>query len=156
MQTLREDSVLPLKASVEIHEHPPCYLGSGSVFVHPHPEAMTTGISLCRLGLFFLKVREAKVRLQRNVFTLFNVKGHIFSPICPVLSHFSCVRLFVTPWTVAHQIPLSIGLCKQEYWSGLSFPSPGDLPEPGIEPSSPALAGGFFTTSTIWEAPYLS
>ena len=41
MQTLREDSVLPLKASVEIHEHPPCYLGSGSVFVLPHPETMT-------------------------------------------------------------------------------------------------------------------
>ena len=52
------------------------------------------------------------------------------------LSH---VRLFVTPWTVAHQAPPSTGFSKQEYWSGLPFPSPGDLPNPGIEPRSPAL-----------------
>ena len=53
---------------------------------------------------------------------------------------------FATPWTVAHQAPLSTGFPRQEYWSGLPFPSPGDLPDPGIEPMSPALAGGFFTT----------
>ena len=45
----------------------------------------------------------------------------------------------MTPWTVAHQAPLSMGFSKQEYWSGLPFPSPGDLPDPGIEPRSPAL-----------------
>ena len=45
----------------------------------------------------------------------------------------------VIPWTVAHQAPLSMGFFGQEYWSGLPFPSPGDLPEPGIEPGSPAL-----------------
>ena len=45
----------------------------------------------------------------------------------------------VTPWTVAHEAPLSMGLPRQEYWSGLSFPSPGDLPDPGIETASPAL-----------------
>ena len=45
----------------------------------------------------------------------------------------------VTPWTVAHQAPLSKGLSRQEYWSGLPFPSPGDLPNPGIKPKSPAL-----------------
>ena len=50
------------------------------------------------------------------------------------------------PWTVACPAPLSMRFPKQEYWSGFSFPSPGDLPDPGIEPSSPALAGGFFTT----------
>ena len=50
------------------------------------------------------------------------------------------------PWTVAHQVPLSLGFPRQECWSGLSFPSPGDLPHPGIEPASPALAGRFFTT----------
>ena len=44
---------------------------------------------------------------------------------------------YVTPWTVAHLAPLSMGLSRQEYWSGLSFPSPGDLPDPGIEPVSP-------------------
>ena len=66
------------------------------------------------------------------------------------------VWLFVTPWTVAHQAPLSMGLSRQEYWSGLSFPPPGGLPNPGIKPmslTSPALAGRFFTTSDAWEAP---
>ena len=52
---------------------------------------------------------------------------------------------FVTPWTVAHQAPLSIGFSRQGYWSGLPFSSPGDLPDPGIESISPALAGGFVT-----------
>ena len=58
----------------------------------------------------------------------------------------SCVRLFETPWTVAHQAPLSMEFSRQEYWSGLPFPPPGDLPNPEIELVSPALAGGFFTT----------
>ena len=52
------------------------------------------------------------------------------------LSH---IRLFATPWTIAHQPPLSMGFSRQEYWSGLPFPSPGDLPNPGTEPGSPAL-----------------
>ena len=72
-----------------------------------------------------------------------------------MLSHFSRVRLFATLWTVAHQDPLSMGLSRQEYWSGLSFPPPGDLPDPGIEtlsPTSPALTGRFFTTTATWEA----
>ena len=53
---------------------------------------------------------------------------------------------FETPWTVACQAPLSVGFSRQEYWRGLPFPSPEDLPHPGIEPTSPALAGRFFTT----------
>ena len=58
------------------------------------------------------------------------------------------VQLSATPWTVAHQAPLSMGFPRQEYWSGLLFPSPGDLPNPGMEPLSfvsPALAGEFIT-----------
>ena len=51
----------------------------------------------------------------------------------------SCVQLFATPWTVAYQAPPSMGFSRQEYWSGLPLPSPGDLPDPGIEPGSPAL-----------------
>ena len=51
----------------------------------------------------------------------------------------SPVRLFATPWTVARQAPLSMGFSRQEYWSGLPFPSSGDLSNPGIEPGSPAL-----------------
>ena len=72
-----------------------------------------------------------------------------------MLSRLSCVRLIATLWIVAHQAPLSMGFSRQEYWSGFPFPSPGDLPEPGIEPmslTSPALAGGFFTSSAAWEA----
>ena len=73
-----------------------------------------------------------------------------------VLSRFSHVQLFATPWTVACQALLSMGFPRQEYWSGLPFLSPGDLPNPGVEPASlmsPALAGGFFTTSATWEVP---
>ena len=58
----------------------------------------------------------------------------------------SCVRLFATPWAVAHQAPLSMGFSSQEYWSGLSCPFPGHLPNPGIKLTSPALAGRFLTT----------
>ena len=52
----------------------------------------------------------------------------------------------MTPWAVAHQAHLSMGFLRQEHWSGLPFPFPGDLPNPGTEPMSPALASGFFTT----------
>ena len=58
-------------------------------------------------------------------------------------------------WTIAHQAPLSMGFSRQEYWSGLPCPPPGDLPDPGIDPISLlplALAAGFFITSTTWEA----
>ena len=51
----------------------------------------------------------------------------------------SCVRLFATPWTVTYQALRSMGFSRQEFWSGVPFPSPGDLPNPGIEPGSPAL-----------------
>ena len=54
-----------------------------------------------------------------------------------MLSHFSHVQLFATPWTVAHQTPLSMGFSRQEHWSGLPCPPPGDLSNPGIEPMSP-------------------
>ena len=61
----------------------------------------------------------------------------------------SCVQLFATPWTVSCQAPVSLGFSMQAYWSGLPFPFPGSLPDPGIKPKSPgspALAGGFITT----------
>ena len=74
-----------------------------------------------------------------------------------MLSHFSRVRLFAALWTVGHQAPLSMGFPRQEHWSGVPFPSPGDLPDPEIELASltgPELADGFFTTSIPWKAPY--
>ena len=58
----------------------------------------------------------------------------------------SCVRLFATPWTAAYQAPPSMGFSRQEYWSGLPFPSPGDLPNPGTEPGSPALEADALTS----------
>ena len=75
--------------------------------------------------------------------------------VCWLLSH---VLLFVTLWTVAHQAPLAMEFSRQEYWSVLSFPTPGYLPDPGFETAffaSPALAGGFFTTAPP-EKPYVS
>ena len=72
-----------------------------------------------------------------------------------MLSFFSHVQLFVTLWNVAQQVPLSMKFSGQENWSGLPCPPPGDLPDPGIKPTSllsPALAGGFFTTRDTWEA----
>ena len=58
----------------------------------------------------------------------------------------SRVQLFAAPWTVAYQAPPSMGFSRQEYWSGLPFPSPGDLPNPGIEPDSPALQADALTS----------
>ena len=63
--------------------------------------------------------------------------GGLVAKSCPTLA---------TPWTVARQAPLSAGFSRQEYWSGLPFPSPGDLPNPGIEPQSPALWADSFPT----------
>ena len=68
-----------------------------------------------------------------------------------MLSRFSCVRLFVTPWSVACQVPLSMGFSRQEHWSGLPCSPLRDLPDPGTEPMSllsPTLAEGFFTTES--------
>ena len=74
-----------------------------------------------------------------------------------ILSCFSRVRLFATPWTVACQAPLSMGFPRQEYWSGLPYPPPRDLSDTGTKPSlmSPALAGRFFMTSTTCKALYI-
>ena len=75
-------------------------------------------------------------------------KVHACMPSC-----FRRVRLSATPWTVACQAPLSLGFSRQEYWSGLLCPPPGDFSDPGIEPASlvsPALATEFFTISDTW------
>ena len=89
------------------------------------------------LKSLLMKVKEEseKVGLRLNIQ---KTKLMASSPILRgcVLSRFSCVCLFVTPWTVAHQAPLSMGFCRQEYWSGLSFPSPGIFP---TQRSNPGL-----------------
>ena len=72
-----------------------------------------------------------------------NDSNHYWKVKMKSLSH---VRLFVTLWTVAHQAPLSMGFSRQEYWSGLPFPSPGYLPDPGMEPRSPTLQAHALTS----------
>ena len=70
----------------------------------------------------------------------------------------SVVSKSAIPWSIAHQAPLTMGLSRQEYWSVLPCPPPGDPPNPGTEPASlmsPASAGMFFNTSTTWEALHL-
>ena len=83
---------------------------------------------------------------MRNLGCVFKSKRHHLASKGPYSQHFmqkvkslSCVQLSATPWTVAYQVPLSMGFSRQEYWSGLPFPSPGDLSDPGIEPKSPTL-----------------
>ena len=76
-----------------------------------------------------------------------------------MLSHFSHAQLLATPWTSGYQAPLSMGFPSQEYWSGLPFRPPGDLPNPGIKPAcltSLALAGSFFTSTATWKAQFLT
>ena len=86
------------------------------------------------------------------------VRGWGLQLDCAVLS-LSHVQLFATSWTLARQAPLSVGFPRQEYWSGLPFPSPGGLSHPGREPASllfPAFVGEFFTTSGIIDVQILA
>ena len=102
---------------------------------------------------FFILQRTVSDRLKSHPHSYIRVRG----PALPhtlvhvgMLSHFSCVQPFAAPWAVAYQAPLSMEFSGQEYWSGLPCPHPGDFPNPGIKPASfmsPALAGGYFTTS---------
>ena len=111
--------------------------------------------------IFVLKVWE-KTYLPLSNFIIFIanpiliVGYHYINYVyCAVLSCLICVQLFATLWTIACQFSLSMGFFRQEYWSALAFPPPGDLPNSKIDPASllsPALVGGFHTTNTTWEA----
>ena len=111
--------------------------------------------------------------MAKFIHTAFLCITYHFSCLASLFSHFHCpgfvcvcaqslgrVQHFVTPWTVAHQVPLFMEFSRQECWNGLPFPPPGDLPDPGIEavspPTSPALAGRFFTTEPPGKNSYLS
>ena len=104
---------------------------------------------LSRSPLRMLQFPPSSLFASISNISIMNTDYLIMFLLLHVLSHFSHVRLFATPWTVALQAPLSMGFSRQEYWSGLPLPPPGDLPNPGIQPTSlksPTLAGGFFTT----------
>ena len=75
-----------------------------------------------------------------------NIKYVVYSKVKVTVKSLSCVRLFATPWTVAHRASPSMGFSRQEYWSWLPFPSPGDLPDPGIKPGSPTLEADALTS----------
>ena len=101
---------------------------------------------------FFISVHSPSPNTQSDTHTS---NEQSFMHRCAVLSRFSHAWHFATLLTVTGQASLSKGLSRQEYWSGLPCPPPGDLPDPGIELASPvssALAGGFSTTSATWEA----
>ena len=91
-------------------------------------------------------------RIELSSLTASALAGGFFTtklsgkPMKVKVKSLSRVRLFVTPWTVAHQAPPFMGFSRQEYWSGLPFPSPGDLPDPGIKPRSPALQADALTS----------
>ena len=104
---------------------------------------------IANIHLIIEKARE----FQKNIYFCFIDYTKAFVPAC-VLSRFSHVRLFESLWSVAYQAPLSMGFSRQEYGSGLSSPPQGDLPNPGIKPTSlmsPALEGRFFTTHSKLE-----
>ena len=84
------------------------------------------------------------------------LSGHKLTRARRLINKFNCSVVsnsFATLWTIDHQVPLSVGFPRQEYWSGLPFPSSGDLPNPRIKSVSPALAGGFFTTEPPEKPP---
>ena len=119
----------------------PAELGGWKANSHRHSELWAVKVK--KLGMFrpthcFLDLFCSHKRERiKNSFLFFS--------FARIISRFSHVQHFVTPCTVARQAPLSMGFSRQEYWSGLSCPSPGDLPHSGTEPMSPALAGGFST-----------
>ena len=83
-------------------------------------------------------------------------EAHLGKACCSLAQSLSRFQLFATPWTGARQAPLSMEFSRQESWSGLPFPPPGDLPNPGIKPTSPALAGGFFVSDPPGKPPWLT
>ena len=138
--------------------------GSGAGPVQGVPGSVI-GKALNRTHIWRGKRINLHFYLQK--FWLLNRKKHVQYTLCThaclcvcvvcVLSGFSHVWLFVNPWTIALQAPLSMGFSRQENWSGFLCPPPGDLPDPGIESTplmSPAMAGRFFTTRITWEAKY--
>ena len=101
---------------------------------------------------------------EEGIITCRQVQPYVQQDKGSEVKSLSLVQLFATPWTVAYKAPLSMEFSRQEYWSGSPFPSPGDLPKPGIEPRSPALqadeppgkpaARQEFTATSWWPPEY--
>ena len=112
--------------------------------------------STCILHIVLLPVSIVNsLRKRLSIFIFVCPAAPEYCPYHEWVKSFSHVRLFVTPWTVAHQAPLSMGFSRQGYWSGFATPSSSGSSCPGIKPASlmsSALAWGFFTTSATWKA----
>ena len=104
----------------------------------------------------FLRFFAVVVSIRCKCFKIKFFHSEVFlSFFVVVIQSLSHVQLFATPWTVAHQAPVSMGFPRQKYWSGLSFPSPGDLPNLGIKPVSPVSQVDFFLLN-YWASLFLS
>ena len=126
--------------------------------VCPHQQRKISPRGVCNCIFDTWSVIMSKIYLILNLFTKLCCASdwQVFAEcLLRVCCHFSHVRLFATLRTIASQDLLPMGFSRQEHWSGLPFPPPGDLPKPEIKAMSlvsPALAAGFFTTSATWEA----
>ena len=109
-----------------------------------HSPGQNTGVGSCSLlqGIYPTQELNPGLLHHRQVYHL----SRQSSPNHPIAKSLNRIRLFATPWTVTYEAPLSMGFSRQEYWSGLPFPSPGDLPDPGIELGSPALQADALTS----------
>ena len=95
--------------------------------------------------IYIYRYRQISIYLSISIYMYICIYLSIYLSTC-VCQSLSRARLFATPWTAIHQVPLSMRFSRQGYWSGLPFPSPGDLPNPGIEPGSPALQANSLPT----------
>ena len=118
------------------------------------PKPLTTEITR---WIWALKVwpkiilgHDERTQFSHNSLSVCLLRSYVDGLWYPKVKSLSHVQLFATLWTVAHQAPLSMGFSRQEYWSGLAFPSPGDLPDPGIEPRSPALQADGLTSEKLF------
>ena len=89
---------------------------------------------------------ETSQEMNPIILHITNIQRRKYESLSMKVKSLSHVRLFATPWTVAYQASPSLGFSREEYWSGLPFPSPGDLPDPGIEPGPPALEADALTS----------
>ena len=120
-------------------------------------ECIVHGVAKSQTLCDTFKVSDFHFTLRGGGQNLVTKTDDVSIPMCVCAKLLQSCPTLCDPWTVAPQAPLLMGFSRQEFWSGLPFPSSGDLPDPGIEPTalmSPVLAGGFFTTSATWEALY--
>ena len=148
--------VLGWKGSWDVYLMPvkrECYAWTTALYICPRFWCENSMLCICHFWPKLLK-KGLPLSCTHNIMPHSTNLECRYLPDALVLSCFSCVWLFVTQWTSGHQAILYSGFSRQENWSGLPFPFPGDLPNPGIKLASlmsPSLADGFFSISATWE-----